>query len=78
MQHKPDKGLENGSCNREACQRPLANEREHQFMEHPFTAGEKLYYCWDCAHSFDHWDRIDRPGEAKRITRAPKVCVEVG
>jgi hypothetical protein len=69
---KPDKGHMNGSCNRTACQAPLAHEPEHQFMAPPFTAGERLYYCGGCSRDFDHWDRIDRPGKPRRIAREAK------
>lgn len=68
--NNPDKGMKDGSCNRTACQRPLKG-RVQYYMTTPFTAGEKLYYCRDCADSFAHWDRIDRPGEPLRCTLDP-------
>lgn len=69
-ENKPDKGLESGSCNRTACQAPLAEESFHQFMALPFTSGERLYYCARCARDFDDWDR--RSGDMVRITREAK------
>ena len=68
--NKPDKGKINGSCNRTACQRPLAHEPVHQFMDGNFTGGPRLYYCSDCAHEFDKWDH--RSGDPIRIKREPK------
>lgn len=73
MANKPDKGLANGSCNRTACQTPLADEPTHQFMEGNFTGGPRLHYCERCAYEFDKWDRIDRPLETRRISREPKA-----
>lgn len=68
----PDKGKENGRCNRTACQRPLADESEHQFMDGLFTGGPRLFYCGYCALEFDMWDY--RSGDPVRIKREPKVC----
>ena len=73
--HKPDKGLMNGSCNRTACQAPLAHEPVHQFMDGNFTGRGRLFYCRACSWEFDKWDRIDRPGEPMRIEREPKSAV---
>lgn len=70
--NKPDKGKENGSCNRTACQRPLAEELVHQFMDGNFTGGPRLFYCEQCAWDFDKWDH--RSGDPIRIKREPKVC----
>lgn len=69
----PDKGKENGRCNRTACQRPLKDELEHQFMD---GGGPRLYYCSYCALEFDRWDY--RSGDRVRIKREPKVCEAVG
>lgn len=69
----PDKGHANGSCNRTACQAPLAHEPEHQFMRDYMTANGRLHYCAKCARDFDHWDRIDSPGQPPRITRETKT-----
>jgi hypothetical protein len=66
-----DKGLANGSCNRTACQAPLAHELEHQFMEGIFTGGPRLHYCEKCAADFDSWDF--RSGDRVRITREAKA-----
>lgn len=66
-----DKGLANGSCNRTACQRPLAGEPVHQFMEGNFTGGPRLHYCAWCAGDFDQWDH--RSGDAVRISREAKA-----
>ena len=68
--NNPDKGHMNGSCNRTACQRPLAEEHIHQFMDGNFTGGPKLYYCEDCAFEFDKWDR--QSGDPVRIKRESK------
>lgn len=70
---KPDKGQPDGSCNRTACQAPLADEIEHQFMEGLCTGGPRLHYCTPCAREFDRWDRIDQPGQPPRITRELKA-----
>jgi hypothetical protein len=71
-QNKPDKGQANGSCNRTACQAPLADEPAHQFMDGNFTGGIRLHYCEGCALEFDRWDH--RSGDAIRIKREPKIC----
>lgn len=67
---KPDKGKANGSCNRTACQAPLAHEPVHQFMDGNFTGGPRLHYCARCATDFDDWDH--RSGDRVRIQREPK------
>lgn len=41
---KADKGLKNGSCNREACQAPGANH---------FNRSTRLYYCAACAEKIN-------------------------
>ena len=74
--NKADKGEKDGSCNRTACQAPLADEEEHQFMSGRFTGGPRLYYCARCARDFDKWDH--HSGDAVRIQREPKVCEGVG
>lgn len=66
----PDKGQANGSCNRSACQMPLAGEPVHQFMEGNFTGGPRLHYCATCAADFDDWDH--RSGDRIRIRRELK------
>lgn len=71
----PDKGKANGSCNRTACQYPLADEPVHQFMDGNFTGGPRLHYCAKCAADFDDWDH--RSGDRIRIRREPKVCESV-
>ncbi len=43
--NKPDKGLEGGSCNRTACQRPGAFWWNH---------GSHSWYCADCAHELSN------------------------
>jgi len=65
-----DKGHANGSCNRTACQAPLADEPVHQFMEGIFTGGPRLHYCIRCAADFDSWDF--RSGDRVRISREDK------
>lgn len=66
----PLKGKKDGACNRTACQKPLANETDDQFMDGNFTGGPKLYYCRHCALDFDIWDR--QSGDPVRIKREPK------
>jgi len=66
----PDKGHANGSCNRTACQAPLADEPTHQFMDGIFTGGPRLHYCERCAADFDQWDV--RSGDRIRIQREAK------
>lgn len=67
-----DKGKANGSCNRTACQMPLAEEPVHQFMDGSFTGGVRLHYCAKCAADFDDWDH--RSGDRIRIKRESKVA----
>lgn len=67
----PDKGLADGSCNRTACQLPLAGEPMDQFMRGNFTGGPRLHYCAKCARDFDDWDY--RSGDPVRIEREAKV-----
>lgn len=69
--NKPDKGKLNGSCNRTACQAPLADELDHQFMIVSGTANQRLYYCAHCARDFDDWDH--RSGDRIRIAREVKA-----
>ena len=64
---KPDKGKQDGSCNRTACQMPLAGGRQY-FMRDPMTTGGRLHYCGKCADDFTKWDRIDSPGQPYRCT----------
>jgi hypothetical protein len=71
--NKPEKGKENGACNRTACQAPLAAEPEHQFMDGNFTGGPRLHYCAKCARDFDQWDH--RSGDPIRIKRELKCEV---
>lgn len=61
----PDKGKQDGSCNRTACQMPLAGERQY-FMRDHSTTGGRLHYCGKCADDFTKWDRIDSPGQPFR------------
>lgn len=70
---KEDKGKANGSCNRIACQAPLADEPEHQFMDGNFTGGPRLHYCTECARIFDRDDK--QFGDPIRIQREWKVQV---
>lgn len=46
--HKANKGLLNGSCNREACQAPGANF---------FNYGTERYYCRRCADDLNFHNR---------------------
>jgi hypothetical protein len=68
---KDDKGKANGSCNRTACQAPLADEPEHQFMDGNFTGGPRLHYCERCARLFDRDDATF--SDPVRIKREWKV-----
>lgn len=70
--NNPDKGHANGSCNRTACQAPLAEEPVHQFMDGNFMGGPRLHYCERCSRLFDRDDR--QFGDAIRIKREPKVA----
>jgi hypothetical protein len=65
---KADKGHANGSCNRTACQAPLADEPEHQFMEGNLTGGTRLHYCRNCALLFD---RVDDDNRLRGATTLP-------
>lgn len=66
-QLNPDKGQKDGSCNRTACQAPLAGRPQYYMRDYGTTDG-RLYYCEPCAIDFTHWDRIDRPGQPFRCT----------
>jgi len=70
---KADKGKVDGSCNRTACQAPLAEELEHQFMDGNFAGGPRLHYCEKCAADFDKWDH--QSGDRVRIKREWKEGV---
>lgn len=61
--HKPDKGLLNGSCNREACQKPGATWYNKSTQKH---------YCEECATLLNRVNRVD----AIRIGIHP-LCVNV-
>ena len=45
MTDAPDKGKENGSCNRKACQRPGAVF---------FNTSTRAWYCAPCAHKINN------------------------
>lgn len=53
--NKPDKGKLNGSCNRTACQAPLADD-EQWWMNNPTVENGRYYYCGVCAYEFNKWD----------------------
>jgi hypothetical protein len=63
----PDKGKKDGSCNRTACQMPLAGKPQFWMRNHMITDG-RHYYCRTCERAFAKWDRIDRPNEPPRCT----------
>lgn len=44
---KPDKGLYNGSCNREACQKPGAVW---------YNSVTRAHYCAPCAREINRWN----------------------
>lgn len=63
---KADKGLLNGSCNREACQRPGANFYNHSTMKH---------YCRYCAIEIN---RANPPNSDSFVTSlGHDLCTEV-
>ena len=62
----PDKGLQDGSCNRTACQMPLAGQRQFFMRDH--MTGGRLHYCAACAEKFD---------EADAQFREPRRCTEL-
>lgn len=51
----PDKGKRDGSCNRTACQLPLAGNRQFFMKDH--VTGGRLYYCPSCERKFTEADR---------------------
>ncbi len=51
-----DKGQKDGSCNRTACQLPLAGKPQWMMLE-SLSGGQKLYYCGECARKFYEADR---------------------
>lgn len=53
-----DKGVKDGSCNRTACQLPLAGKPQF-WMQDLTTHNGRLYYCAHCARLFDESDRDD-------------------
>lgn len=63
----PDKGHRDGSCNRTACQRPLAGQVQFWMVDYG-KAGGRLYYCAECEREFTRWDKIDRPGQPLRCS----------
>lgn len=68
---KETKGLQDGHCNRRACQKPLAEEsrilgRRYSMRDHETFTDARLYYCADCAAQFDLADIRNRA--EKRIT----------
>ncbi len=52
----PDKGKKNGSCNRTACQMPLAGKPQFWMKDHMVKDG-RLYYCRACERMFTRADR---------------------
>ena len=52
--NKPDKGEKNGSCNRQACQKPGAVYFNHS---------TKRYYCEGCATLINNMNDDWAPGE---------------
>ena len=61
----PDKGRQDGSCNRTACQMPLKGKTQF-FMRDYLVEGGRLHYCADCARLFDESDR--QFGDPRRCT----------
>ena len=53
----PDKGLRNGSCNRSACQLPLAGQPQWTIPSYGEEGTDgKFYYCRVCADLFKKVD----------------------
>lgn len=52
----PDKGQKDGSCNRTACQLPLAGQPQFWMKDH-MVANGRLYYCRACERKFTEADR---------------------
>lgn len=44
------KGVKNGNCNRQACQRPGATW---------FNSSTRAYYCKKCAAKINYWSELD-------------------
>lgn len=67
-----NKGEKDGRCNRTACQARIGNHPElpkpaqQWVMRFPFTAGDELFYCSDCARLFLADDR--RSGRDPRVS----------
>jgi hypothetical protein len=59
---KPDKGLENGTCNRKACQAPGANWYNHS---------TRAFYCGNCAEVINYWAEHD---EQYSLTKGHLLC----
>lgn len=59
---KSDKGKENGSCNRQACQAPNAIY---------FNQSTERYYCRDCARDINRANRA----ESIRLYGNDKLCI---
>lgn len=55
----PDKGLRDGSCNRTACQLPLAGQEQWTIPTYGGSGGTEgnFYYCKLCAAKFADADR---------------------
>jgi len=64
---KPDKGRLDGSCNRTACQTPLAGRE--QWRMKPEYNPEQPHYCGTCARDFHNWDRrIGAPLRCEQVS----------
>jgi hypothetical protein len=61
--YEETKGLENGHCNRAACQEPLLPGDPRGWMrDHETNTDAKLYYCLGCVLLFNETDRqMGRP-----------------
>lgn len=62
--HEPTKGLQNGHCNRAACQAPLAGQEQWSMEDHETFTDARLFYCARCARQFNEADA--RYGERQR------------
>jgi hypothetical protein len=65
--HKSDKGLKNGSCNREACQRPGATW---------FNRGTDRFYCEDCARLINRANPDARRVLPNIVAEGEGLCID--
>lgn len=76
--YKETKGLQNGHCNRRACQAPLSTPDgrplpQSYMRDHETASDGKLFYCLPCTRQFDEADA--RFGDPRRCTVVPPPAV---